>query len=462
MNSKFLDIWLQQSSWAPIVLTYPNGWQTIKNRKGGPIPLDSSHLSKAYDQHGDIVGKRFGKFTNYLMIDIDKGSQYHPANTDPAAILDALKPIGLVEHIKIRSSRSEGIHLYFPLPSPVKSWALANVVHGALTKANVKIVGGVCELFPNKKTWAPNQRTEYNGHRLPLQHGSCMLGPDWLPISDSQEDFVTLWDVAAALNTFQELTPSFTPNKSKQPPLPKFTSPCQTNNILAQLANYGRAHLSLTTVPALAKWMKQTVVTLAGYQQYCSGASRADIAKNWCERWAKSCLKSNRIYKAKKQGPSHNQALADDAISRLKKCLARIHGEQFPSIRKLWARLREVGKELFDCGIGWTTFKKAKNLWQHLTLNTTPQPAHTVINKEGMCSYTEQGSEGVTRGVKKDQELKAGDRVRVWLPGCPDHGLETVVKSKQHDACGRRVYRLGERLAGKLMELPKECLQALA
>lgn len=491
MHPEFLNIWLSQKSWAPIILTHPHGWQTLKNPKGKAIPLATNHLHRAYDQHGDIVGKRFGRFTNYLMIDIDRGSQYHPVSDGPGVILEAMEGIGLVEHIKVRSSASQGIHLYFPLEQAIKTWELAKRAHAALKQSSVAIANGTCELFPNKKAWSAGDgiRTEYNGHRLPLQNGSFILGEDWQPVSDDQGLFVKQWETAARRNEchgldVQETTWNLrriaTSDLSKQlPPLPKFTGPSQTNEILRKLANYGSRYLSLVTVPELARWIKETVSTLPGYEQHCSKESLKDIERNWCSRWAKSCLNSGRQYKAKVQGPNHNQVVADDAQARLRACIARVTGETFTGIKHLFHRLRETGIELHGVGVGWPTFSKLRNLWEHLaqssaggmgtlgapppTGQSEPKAAHTVINRDGMCSQSGQGFQPSHPPAEQsiDQELPPGSTVEVWLPGCPSHGLRTVIKSRQWDNCGRRVYRLGERLAGRLMELPMECLRVV-
>jgi len=63
-----------------------------------------------------LYGVRFGKATNYLMLDIDATSAYHPSR-DPFAIgriLEALEPLGLYKPVAVSSSYSDGIHLYFP------------------------------------------------------------------------------------------------------------------------------------------------------------------------------------------------------------------------------------------------------------------------------------------------------------------------------------------------------------
>ena len=64
-----------------------------------------------------LYGVRHGSHTSYGLIDIDRGSPYHPQN-DPLAldrINQALEPLGLVASLKLTSSDSLGLHLYYPL-----------------------------------------------------------------------------------------------------------------------------------------------------------------------------------------------------------------------------------------------------------------------------------------------------------------------------------------------------------
>jgi hypothetical protein len=71
-----------------------------------------------------ILGLRFGSETRYALIDIDHGSSYHPENNleNFQAVLGAAEKIGLCRNMFVRSSDSEGLHIYFFLPEPVPSF----------------------------------------------------------------------------------------------------------------------------------------------------------------------------------------------------------------------------------------------------------------------------------------------------------------------------------------------------
>ena len=194
----FYELWLAQPSWSPIVLT-SKGWRTSKNG-AKKVPLNLGTI-KSYYRRGKVLGKRHSRRTNYLMLDVDTKSPFHPHNGGLKPILDAMESIGLCRFIIVRSSDSEGIHIYFPLSEPVSSYALACTAHAALTKAKVKVIGGTCELFPNRKRY----NAEYNGHRLPLQTGSCLLDSDFQPIGNSKAAFLNRWHLAAAAQDMETL-----------------------------------------------------------------------------------------------------------------------------------------------------------------------------------------------------------------------------------------------------------------
>jgi DNA primase len=74
-----------------------------------------------------LYGVRFGRTTKYVLIDIDRGSRYHPA-ADPQAlrrIQDALELLGLPSCLMLTSSYSGGLHLYFPFDEAQVSWEIA-------------------------------------------------------------------------------------------------------------------------------------------------------------------------------------------------------------------------------------------------------------------------------------------------------------------------------------------------
>ena len=150
-----------------------------------------------------LYGVRPGPQTAYGLLDIDKGSPYHPRH-DPLAlqrICEALEPLGLLSHLTLTSSDSRGLHLYFPCAEELPSWQLALAITTLLENAGFKVMSGWLEVFPNLKPFSADGSVSlYNGHRLPLQQGSYLLNEDLCPIASSQDTFVRHWQQAAARN----------------------------------------------------------------------------------------------------------------------------------------------------------------------------------------------------------------------------------------------------------------------
>lgn len=151
-----------------------------------------------------LYGVRFGKQTQYIMLDIDRQSPYHPCR-DPLAIsriMAALEPLGLVAGVTITSSDSKGIHLYLPFPEPQDSWAIAFAVSGLVERAGFKLFPGHLELFPNPRPYS-DHLNNYSGHRLPMGAGSYILNRDFHAIWSDRNTFVEHWKTAQNRNQIE-------------------------------------------------------------------------------------------------------------------------------------------------------------------------------------------------------------------------------------------------------------------
>ena len=112
---------------------------------------------------------------------------YHPENSEEryAELLAALQEIGLIQPVVTLSRWSDGLHIYYPLPKPVKSFGLACAVKWTLFDAGISLADGQVETFPNCKSYGRNEFVNYKAHRLPLQPGwgSFLLDSLLLPYS---------------------------------------------------------------------------------------------------------------------------------------------------------------------------------------------------------------------------------------------------------------------------------------
>ena len=99
----------------------PN-WRTETKYEIEPVVL-----WHRWKDHTDLVGVSFDSETQYALADVDAGSPIHPHNDEKAfrEWLSSYEDIGLVGYVIIRSSFSDGLHIYFPLPKETRTFNLA-------------------------------------------------------------------------------------------------------------------------------------------------------------------------------------------------------------------------------------------------------------------------------------------------------------------------------------------------
>lgn len=273
-----------------------------------------------------LYGVRFGAETQYLMLDIDRGSPYHPL-CDRQAIprmVATLEPIGLCSYLAVTSSRTGGIHVYLPFQQPVRSWELAAVVDHLLKQAGFTIEEGMLEIFPNQRNYDPDTTTLYQGHRLPLQDGSYLLTEEWQFAFTTPEHFVYAWRWCTSKNDIQPaaLEPILKQARRKHSKLShkgsKFlndlnadidvgwTGQGQTNFLLGRIAmrEYIFGHLLRDGEPLEGDRLISAIVTTAtalpGYRDYCR--HQHEIWKR-AEDWAR-CIENSRYWHWKQPKPN--------------------------------------------------------------------------------------------------------------------------------------------------------------
>lgn len=249
-------------------------------------PLSPRTLWDKHQNKQQIIGVRFGKQTEYAMLDIDRKSPYHPSNSTASydRILQAMESIGLNGSICIRSSGSEGIHLYFPLEYSVNTFSLACAIRSTLEEHKLEIANGTLETFPNTKAYD----CEYNGHRLPLQNGSYVLRDDLSPLHNDVDRFLDQWFVNAECQDLELLIEKMAIAKANHKP--KFansaklndwrqeleliisegwTGTGQTNELLFKVCEYARVFLGYSDLTALTNWVTDKVTQMNGFKKYC-------------------------------------------------------------------------------------------------------------------------------------------------------------------------------------------------
>ncbi|MDV2998368.1 MAG: hypothetical protein N4J56_008073 [Chroococcidiopsis sp. SAG 2025] len=259
-----------------------------------PYPIQPLELWQRHADPLELLGVGFKKFTRYLVIDIDRGSKYHPLNDEAkyAEILAILRSIGLNSPVVIRSSWSEGLHIYYPLPKAISSFGIACAVKWTLFDKGILLGDGQLETFPNTKSYGSDGNfVQYKCHRLPLQpeSGSYLLDAMLEPYSDSVEDLLGEFNTAAAQQNLKLLTPVIGRSWSRQTVSSGFgssgrvetwrrhlerristgwTAFSQTNGLIKDIATYGRVFLRLSGFD-LIDYTVQTALNAPGYEQFC-------------------------------------------------------------------------------------------------------------------------------------------------------------------------------------------------
>jgi hypothetical protein len=364
----------------------PN-WQTERR-----YPLSS----RIFQQGRYLFGVRFGAQTQYCVLDIDRGSTYHPQH-DPLAIsriVSALEPIGLAAGVVCTSSYSGGLHLYFPFIESQNSWELAAIVTAQLENSGFVPQPGQLEVFPNPKPYvADGHPSLFNAHRLPMQVGSYLLDESFQPIWSDQQRFLAQWEFAQNRNVIDRKTVKRFLKQVKRTQFKvsgkadKFindlnaeiemgwTGSGQTNRLLGRIAMraYIFHHVMSGGAPLEGKTLIDEIINTAqalpGYQDYCN--HQHEIEQR-AEEWAR-CVQGSRYfhygdlkgkYKPKQETieaadlPTWNQQQSESARDRICRAIADLLEKNSLPIG-VTARFRA----LTGYGIGGGSLYRHRDLW---------------------------------------------------------------------------------------------------
>ena len=364
---------------------------------------DRHPLSDRLIQEGAyLYGVRFGKQTDYLMLDIDMGSLYHPHHDRLAIprLLAALEPLGLVEAVAVTSSYRGGIHLYLPFQKTQETWAIAQVVSTLLANAGFKLKPGQLELFPNPKPYS-EAPSLYAAHRLPLQAGSYLLNNDFQPIYGEQTTFVQRWQFAQHRNAIDQRTLKRVLQQTKRKRyklsgkaekflhdlntevLAGWTDSGQTNYLLGRIAmrEYIFGHVQRGSEPLtgedLAAAICEVARSLSGFETYCRHQANLEQRAMFYAR----SIQSSHYYPfgTKHQAktaplpealeplkPNWNQSQSQAARERIQNALTDLR--QRHALPETTTARREAIRAY---GIGNQTLDKYKELWHPKHLKPT-------------------------------------------------------------------------------------------
>jgi hypothetical protein len=387
-DKPFLGLWPHRFDYIWAEQVAPNekpAWQTESRH-----PLSDRLIL----QGGLLYGVRFGRTTKYVLIDIDRGSRYHPAS-DPQGlrrIQDALEPLGLPSCITITSSYSGGLHLYFPFDQPQVSWEIALGITTLLHNAGLRCAPGQLEVFPNPRKFSAPGTGEislYAAHRLPLQAGSYILNSDLEPVYSSQERFAELWQHTSSHNTIDSQLLKQTLKSARRREYrittkaekflndlnaeiePGWTGPGLTNRLLGRIAmrSYVFGHVLYAQAPLTGEALVTDIVRLArelpGFYEWSNHVHEIEEkAKDWARAVEQSHYYPYGVNRAPKAlataGLStYNEEKAKQAREKIRLAIATLlDNGQLPITVK--ERFSVLTKRF---SIGGPTLYKNKDLW---------------------------------------------------------------------------------------------------
>ncbi|MBD2079063.1 hypothetical protein [Leptolyngbya sp. FACHB-17] len=388
-QDSFLALWTHRYDylWAehPHPTASPN-WQTESR-----YPLSD----RLIQQGSYLYGVRFGQQTDYFLLDIDRGSVYHPSR-DPLAwhrICECLERYGWVRAIALTSSYSGGLHLYFPFKHPQKTWEIALAVSTMLENAGFKLAPGQLEVFPNCKPYAANdEHSLYNGHRLPLQAGSYLLNSDLQLIWGDQQTFVQHWRFAQAQNWVDKKAIDRLIKVARRQQFrvtgkanqflndlnaeieQGWTGHGQTNRLLGRIAmrSYIFAHVLYAAVPLEGDALVQDIVAIArslpGYEDWCR--HQHEIEER-AKEWVRSIEQSRYFHYGKSKIPKDPDPdipnNPEPSWNHQQQMSARERIEQAMSDLRKKTTLPKGITERFDAlvayGISGATLYRHRDLW---------------------------------------------------------------------------------------------------
>ena len=289
--------------YAPALTGEKPHWQTESR-----YPLQPRNLWKQYLNPNVLLGLRFGKYTRYVVLDIDINSPLHPTNDFIAynSALAALKEIGLHEPVVITSSDSGGLHVYYFFSEELPTFSVACALKFALLDRGLEIKQGQLETFPNVKTWVASKPSNYNAIRLPLQVGSNVHDGCLHPYTNDLERFLDDADSSAAAQDYQTLFQALKAARKRQNILYQpvssiaaslwrmdleqriaegWTDYGQTNSLLKDIACYGIVFRALAD-ETLFDYIVETAITSPGYHEFCR--HQHNIVQR-AREWASCC-----------------------------------------------------------------------------------------------------------------------------------------------------------------------------
>jgi hypothetical protein len=396
-------------------------WETVSAYKILPV-----ELQRIWEDPHQLIGIRPERSTNYLLIDVDQRSKYHPYNAthEWCAFLFRLEQIGLIDPIFVRSSHSDGIHIYYWFPDRIESFKLAALVRIWLENDGFDVSKGQIETFPNTKTYD----SQYNAHRLPLQpdSGALLLDQHGDPLEiaanrdhhsqlayfaeqsiQAQQSMATLktklvWGYEEFVKSRYRRTSSgvdvgqWRQNWAETIEL-GWTGRGQTNELLHVMVGYSIVFEGIEDKRELFDRVKSLILSTPGYRQYCNHQHQIDhriwdwvnltIDRNYYTPYQSRPgrtgefpgLTIDRADAKRPKSTERHDNIVDRLTTTIQTIIERL-GQLPDKIRDRIQAIVGTSKELFGSGFGINTLYKSCyfGLWQSAETAENRQEPETV------------------------------------------------------------------------------------
>ena len=225
-------------------------------------------------------------WTNWVVLDIDEGSRYHPLSEEGEGVepvLEALEGIGLKVGLEFQSSTTGGMHIWFPIKNAVGTWDLAVAIQHALTDAGLEIKNGILEVRPNKKSF----NSQYQAIRAPLTGEGNALFIEDIGLTEELAVLKPEWTKAKEINQFIPTgecnrNDSCSSNRrgqgnnqgkliqAQERVKTGFTGRGQTNELKLACLQVARLIEGLETIEEIRVRVIELLTQAPGFEKYCS------------------------------------------------------------------------------------------------------------------------------------------------------------------------------------------------
>ena len=305
------------------------------------------------------ISVSFPSRTMWACIDIDAVGKYHPANSADGIdrIKDALACLGLIEALEFQSSFSTGIHLYYPLPTAVKTWDLACALAHACRAKKLDVSGGNLELRPNTRNFKSGYltiRAPFSGQDNGLYAGIGCIEHSDLSILRHMFNRATIKN--SLVLPEEHLSTISGPFTIVRAPLANknsldyyknvlsdgFTSSSQTQEIQFAALIVARMVEGVDTVPALRARLIELVTSSPGYTEYCQHQRQIENGIYWTDKTLRQQLTFEPADYEKSSWKVHNDRKAQNACQKAQEAIfsALADGMVYPSQNAAMEALR--------------------------------------------------------------------------------------------------------------------------